>query len=339
MPRTFRPLHRLSHLVHATPWMIIPTFHRDTLSPQLISAMQMRNGTVAYDDGPTENTPAEIQAQQDARLIAFTASAAKKPDWAVNETNRRAEIPYNLDKSTRLGQIVVSGIIGKGLDSFDMACGGVCVDHLTAALDHLAEMKPAAIALHFNTPGGTVTGVPETADYLAAYTQDVCPVHGYTDTLCASAGYYLAASCTTFTAAPSADIGSIGVYSAVVDTSAYYKQAGIDVTLCTSGKYKGQGTRGVPVSQEYIDSVQADVNRHALRFYSHVATQRGKQIRAEAAALTVATGTPIDPADWASQIMQGQCLPASDGPACLRDALIPTRTAHIKHLLASLTPR
>ena len=43
--------------------------------------------------------------------------------------------------------------------------------------------------------GGTVTGVPEAAAAIRSFAENVAPVHSYTDTLCASAGYYLAAAC------------------------------------------------------------------------------------------------------------------------------------------------
>lgn len=332
--KNFRPLHRIADAVFLKPWMISRAFHETVMGPQLFAAMEGKSPVVAYDDGPAAPTPEQMEAAQNAKLIA----AAGADEWAVNDKNRRTwYVPYNMDKKSKVGQIVVHGIIGKGLDSFDMDCGGVDVDHVLQALEHLGELGAKAVAMHYNTPGGTVTGVPEAAEQIREFAEQVAPVHAYTDTLCASAGYYLASAADSFTVAPSADIGSIGVYCAVVDSSRYYKEMGIDIELMASGWAKGQGMRGVPVSQEYKDSVRADVMRHAERFWSHVAGRRGEQIERESAALTARSGTEVSAAQWAMNIMQGQCWTAADAPAALHDGLLRSRRDHVAAVIRGLT--
>ena len=297
----FSSLPRISQAVFCQPWMIRPVFHAEVLVPQLLAAREHPHRYAG-----------------------------------VNEDRAKAELPplYSYDKKSGIAQLLVSGVIGKGLSNLEMDCGGCCVDQLSSALSEIAAQKPKKLAVHFNTPGGTVTGVEEFAAELRHFAETVAPVHGYTDTQCASAGYWIAAACDTFTAAPSADIGSIGVYCALFDTTRLYQQKGIDVTLVTNGKYKGQGFPGTPISAEYKAQVAADVARCESRFYAHVASRRGAQIIAEAAALS-ASGTEITPADHASAIMQGQTWMAQDAPRALVDGLISSRREHLAALTSA----
>lgn len=335
-PTIFSRLPRLSHTVFCRPWMILPDFHRQTLVPQLIAARenQAALASVRAEEG-REETAEERAARRHSEYQAKLCTASE--NWVITPDNRRASIPYNMDARIRLAQINVNGIIGKGLDSWDMMCGGVCVDHIQQAMEHLAEFSPAALAMHFSTPGGTVTGVPETAEFIQQWSKDVAPVHAYTDTLCASAGIYLAYGADTFTAAASADIGSIGVYCALIDSSRYYKKLGLDVHLLASGWAKGQGYPGTAISKEYLEATRADVNLHASRFFSHVMLSRAGQIEREAAMIAATTDAEMTPADWAAQIMQGQCWTAQDAPACLLDGIYPNRRAHLAALVESLT--
>lgn len=296
-------LPRIGQAVFCQPWMIRPSFHADVLVPQLLAARE---------------NPARYAG--------------------VNEDRKDNDLGpiYDYDKKTGIAQLLISGVIGKGLSSLDMECGGVCVDQLSQALDEIAAFKPRTLAVHLNTPGGTVTGVEEFAAELRQFADTIAPVHAYTDTQCCSAGYWIAAACDTFTAAPSADIGSIGVYCALFDTSRLYQEKGIDVTVVTSGKYKGQGYPGTPISQDYKDLVAADVARCEQRFYAHVATRRAAQITTEATTLA-ATGQPdLTPADHASAIMQGQTWMALDAPSALIDGFFSNRR---RHLAALTSPR
>lgn len=294
-------LPRIGQAVFCQPWMIRPSFHAEVLVPQLLAA---RENPSRY--------------------------AGVNEDRAKNELGPI----YAFDKKSGIAQLLVSGVIGKGLSSLDMECGGVCVDQLSQALDELSAFKPKALAVHFNTPGGTVTGVEEFSAELRAFGDNIAPVHGYTDTQCCSAGYWMGAACDTFTAAPSADIGSIGVYCALFDTSRLYKEKGIDVTVVTNGKYKGQGYPGTPISEDYLALVKEDVARCEQRFYSHVATRRGAQITAEAASL-LAAGAETTPADHASSIMQGQTWMAQDAPRALFDGFFSSRRAHLAALTSA----
>lgn len=312
-------LPRIANAVFCHPWMIQAEFHRSVLAPQLLAAQKNPEGyDIAYRD---DGDPHARQKELNDTLCA-AAPAAK---WLIPPEEKRAMVAYNVD-SAGLAQIYVNGVIGKALDWLDMACGGVCVDHITAALDHLAEYKPRALALHFNSPGGTVTGVAECGDAIRAFSAGVAPVHAYTDSMCASAAYWLACCADSFGAADSSVIGSIGVYCAIMDTSALYLNEGVVVHLISSGAFKGHPTSGVAVPEEYLAMRRQQCADCADRFFAAVIDGRGAQIAAEAAR------AGLSPEDFADSIMQGQWWYAQDGPASLRDTAHPDRRAHLGSL-------
>ena len=82
-----------------------------------------------------------------------------------------------------------------------------------------------ALAVIIDSPGGYVTAIKETAEAINALGAEK-PVLFYTPQLCASAGYWLAASGNAIHAAPFADVGSIGVYATLIDDSEFWKQNG-----------------------------------------------------------------------------------------------------------------
>lgn len=247
--------------------------------------------------------------------------------WLVTDANRRAAMPYNMDSTSMIGQVNVSGIIGKGLSGSELACGGCCVDQIQTAVAHLGELGAEKIALHFNSPGGTVTGLHECASWLADFSANQVPLHAYTDTLCASAALYLALAADSFTAARTATIGSIGTMTSVTDYSQEWARLGRKTHLIASGIHKGQGTKGVPISEETLARLRDSVDRLSAEFFAWVIEKRGEKIAAEA------QGLGLKPEEWAQQIMQGQTWFTGTAPRALYDTILPSRSAHLAALI------
>jgi ClpP class serine protease len=327
MSEIFSRLPRIADAVFNQPWMILPEFHLRTLVPQLLAAVESPDRYQSPLRGEERRNPHAKHEAFDASLIA-----AGQPAWMIKPEEKRASVAYNVDAQSGVAQIYVNGVVGKALDSLDMDCGGVCLDHVVAALEHVAEYSPTALALHFNSPGGTVTGVSEAADAITAFSRGVAPVHAYTDSMCASAAYWLACAADDFTAAESSYIGSIGVYCALVDSSKLYEDKGVFVKLISSGVYKGQGTPGVPLSEQYVALRKQQCQATAERFFRAVIDARGDRIAGEAAAVAEASGMPLLPEEWAASIMQGQAWYAGDAPRALTDGFHADRRAHLRSL-------
>lgn len=135
------------------------------------------------------------------------------------------------------------------------------------------------VVLLVDSPGGTVAGIAELAQDVRELAA-VKPVVAFIRNRGASAGYWIASQATEIVAEPSAFVGSLGVAAAMVDTSAAAEQAGIKVTLVTSGGVKGAGTPGTPITAEHIAAEQRVVDAMADMFKTDVA--QGRKLGKEA---------------------------------------------------------
>lgn len=171
-------------------------------------------------------------------------------------------------KMRNVGQyavIPVTGIIGKRLSSMETSCGGCDLDAVGGMVDKaLMDPRVGALVFDFDSPGGTITGVPELAARIKAAGAKKMTI-AWTETQCCSAAYWMASQCNRFICSPSADVGSIGVYMALVDTSANWAKEGYRLELIKAGAFKGAGMRGAPITdgqrsiwQEEVDAIYAD---------------------------------------------------------------------------------
>lgn len=173
----------------------------------------------------------------------------------------------------KLAIIEVDGVIGKHLDMLETMCGGVDIDDIAAQLIAARDNEEIkVVVLMFNTPGGTVTGIPELAQLIDEVSQ-VKTVIGYTDTLCASAGMWLASQCTEFFASPSSEVGSIGVYCMYLDESQALALAGIKVNVISAGKYKITGASFQPLTEDERTMLQNDVDETYNEFKAAVTSK------------------------------------------------------------------
>ncbi len=221
--------------------------------------------------------PATLHAIRDllsSRLMTESRAdiaAARHSDFAHP---RRAELAAPGAGAARISVVPVFGIIGKRLDEFEASCGGCDLENVEASLARAVnDPRSDAIILHFDSPGGVVTGVPELAAKIRAWSQEK-PIYAFTDTLMASAAYWLAAACTGIACTPSADVGSIGVYMALMDESEAWAQKGYKLVLVKAGERKAEGIRGAPVTDATIAAWQAEVDEIYGMFTADVLASR-----------------------------------------------------------------
>src|ERR1041384_7532331 len=137
--------------------------------------------------------------------------------------------------------IPIGGPIGRGLGKFEIGAGCVSVEDVMDELDQFENDPNArALILDIDSPGGMFAGTPELANRIMRCEK---PTVSFMNMGC-SAAFCLAVSCDYVFAAPSGDIGSIGVYSYFLDRSKQFEQAGIKPVLVSSGPYKGAGAPG-----------------------------------------------------------------------------------------------
>jgi ClpP class serine protease len=168
--------------------------------------------------------------------------------------------------------ITVSGIIGKHLSELEMDCGGYCLDQLETHLATAAnDLRVDRVLLCLDSPGGTATGVPEAAARVALFPK---PLVAYTDSQAASAAYWLMVGATEIWIAPSADVGSIGVYAALVDESAAWAQDGLKMELMKAGEHKAAGIPGLPLAPADRALIQSQVDDIYAEFSAAVSDAR-----------------------------------------------------------------
>lgn len=157
-------------------------------------------------------------------------------------------------------------------EEFGLAVSAATVgSRLQAAVDD-PEVK--AIVLDIDSPGGGVAGVEELAAEIRTMREQK-PIIAHANYLAASAAYWLASSATQIDAAPSAMVGSVGVYVMHVDYSSALDQAGIKLTFISAGEHKVEGNPYEPLGDDARETLQAMVDGVYGVFVRDVAAGRG----------------------------------------------------------------
>ena len=255
------------------------------------------------------STPWALHPPELAKLTAVLQNwqAGIKPD-AETMASIRA------DKAARATRReVASGASGKGIAVLpmygvitqrgnmadDISGPGSCSTQRFASTLRaaLADDSIGQILIDIDSPGGSVSGVQELADEIySARSQK--PIIGISNSLCASAAYWIGSQCSTFYCTPSGEVGSIGVYTAHTDMSKAMEMEGMNVQFISAGKYKTEGNPYMPLSPEARAAIQHSIDGYYSQFTGAVARGRGVGI----AAVRDGFG-------------QGRCLSAKDSRA------------------------
>lgn len=155
-------------------------------------------------------------------------------------------------------------------------CDAVDTDEIAAAVQR-ASSDAAALVLNISSPGGEVTGIEELGATIAGAK---IPTFSFTDSLMASAAFWVGSQADAVYSTPSAQVGSIGVYAPVIDISEALKKFGVKVELFKAGKYKAAGFPGQPLTEEQRALFQSRVDGIHEQFKAAVTSKR-KQVSAE----------------------------------------------------------
>ena len=241
---------RLSHILHAVycePWLITSQMHRQIcdIVMQHITGEAHQAGGIAslFEDEPKED------------ILRLT------------------------DEGTAI--LAINGVIGKRVSALEKSSGMVDIDELSEAFDvAMADSNVTGIILDISSPGGTVTGVPELASKIQEARSEK-PSVAVTDTMAASAAYWIGSQAWSFVASESAVVGSVGVYMSVLDESRAYEMAGYKQDVIKAGTMKGAGIPGTSLSSEQRDQFQGEVDYIHAQFKAAVRTGRGRDISDE----------------------------------------------------------
>jgi len=230
----------------------------------------------------------------DARLSNFEYGEilrrATAEAWAILPTALQAllAIPAHLDrengvqavtrpgpKSGRLAQVPIRGSISRRDSFWSMLFGGASVEGLIKTLREVgADDSIKTVLLDVDSPGGTVSGIPELANEVRRLSERKHVV-AMANSLMASAAYWIASQADEIVAAPEALVGSVGVFAIHEDWSRFLEQAGVKISYIAAGKYKVDGNFESPLSDEARAHMQSIVDDAYGLFVGDVARGRG----------------------------------------------------------------
>lgn len=134
-----------------------------------------------------------------------------------------------------------------------------------------------AIIFDINSPGGTAAGLTGISNKIYSY-RGKKPMIAISNTLMASAAYFIGSAADEIVADPDSLTGSIGSIMVHLDYSAYLEKEGIKPTILQYGKNKSDGNPYEPLSDNAKEQLQGIVDEFGEQFVSAVAKNRGVTI-------------------------------------------------------------
>lgn len=218
-------------------------------------------------------TPSTLQAIRDTLSARLTGKLVAMDDY--EDDDEKTQAPFDM-VAAGVAAVQLRGIIGKNLSSMETMCGGCDLarveQNLIAAL---ADVQVQTVILAIDSPGGTVNGVAEFAqkvEQLSAASGK--RVWAYIENCGCSAAYWVACGCYGIACSPSADVGSIGVYMALVDESENWAKEGYSLVLIKSGEFKAAGIAGSKITEAQIAQWQSEVDYIYAQFVGTVKAAR-----------------------------------------------------------------
>ena len=186
----------------------------------------------------------------------------------------KSGVDASLEMESTVAVIPLHGTIGKHVSPLERMFGAVDVDEAGAVIaEAAADESIDRIVLDINSPGGTITGVPELAKTIREATE-IKEVIAFTDDLMASAAYWLGSQTDAIYSTMSAEVGSVGVYMALLDESEAMAMDGVKVNAIHSGAFKLAGASFKPLEDAEREMFQADVEKWHDRFKADVNIRR-----------------------------------------------------------------
>lgn len=213
-----------------------------------------------------------------AAALAHRASGQRYSDDEIHARLSAGDAATPVRAGRGVAVIPIHGIIAHRMSGMSMSSGGASTEAIGKMVDQAAaDSSIGTILYDINSPGGTVTGVPELAAKMFALRgqkRQVAAVNG----MAASGAYWLAAQADEIVSMPTGMAGSIGVFSSHADLSKALEQEGVNITLISAGKFKTEGNQFGPLSDEARDVMQARVDAAYDQFVRDVARGRGTSV-------------------------------------------------------------
>ena len=238
----------LAAYINGHPWSILPS-----RMATMVQAIQL--GLEKDEESSREETRKEIKA-----LIGEDSTARQ------GSTQSIAILP-------------VWGTISHRGGFFSLFFGGTSTEAFTKVFRYvIANPEVRAILLDIDSPGGTISGVPELWSEIYS-ARGKKPIIAIANSLASSAAYWIASAADEIVVTPSGDVGSIGVFGIHIDESKLLEDRGIKITAKFAGKYKVEGAPWAPLTEEAGEYMQKRVDEAYGWFVRDVAKGRGVSVK------------------------------------------------------------
>lgn len=194
---------------------------------------------------------------------------------AANNVKKAGDGPsFELVRGSAI--IPIDGVLAKKMNLFHAISGGASTQLIERDIRvALADPAVEQIILSVDSPGGTVDGTFELADFIYAQ-RGAKPVITYASGSMYSAAYAIGSAAEqAYISSAAAGVGSIGVVAAHEDWSRYEEKIGVKTTEIYSGKYKRAASQYRPLDEEGKRSIQSEVDYLYSVFVDAVARNRG----------------------------------------------------------------
>lgn len=176
----------------------------------------------------------------------------------------------------------IDGPLVHKLGGVEPYCGMVGYDQIDRILaDALANKEVGAVLLDIDSPGGEVSGCFDFAKKLRGMGikgGGEKPIVAFANEMACSAAYAIACACDAVMTTKTGVIGSIGVWTMLVDMTKGLTANGIEVTMIRAGERKARGGPYEVADDETFAKLQGWVDETWGIFADHVAECRGMSV-------------------------------------------------------------
>ncbi len=201
------------------------------------------------------------------------------PEAFSTSHDQEESLPRLLTIQEGVAVVEVKGTLTNVDTWWNEYAGLVSYNEVREALLHaVADESVTDILMDISSPGGTTYGLADAAANVAAVNK-IKPITVFSDSLVASAAYWLASAASKRVGTPDAHWGSIGVILSHVERSKAMKDAGYTPTIIRGGKYKALGHPNEPLTTLGKEELQKSVDYLYELFVQSVSDNLGNSYK------------------------------------------------------------
>lgn len=190
----------------------------------------------------------------------------------------RSALAAEREKRGGVAVVPVLGVLEKRGSWITRLFGGTPLANVKEQLKlALAAKEVSGIVLLVDSPGGSVDGTKDLADFILE-NRGKKPIVAFADGMMASAAYWIGSAAGEVVAEDTALVGSIGVALTHVDRSERDSKSGIRRTQIFAGRYKRIASDEKPLTKEGAEYLQGLVDTYYGLFLDSVAAHRGVSV-------------------------------------------------------------